>query len=78
MPSMDPAHRTEEAPLSGDPPNPIDPPDGCRFHPRCKLAVPMCGNVEPALFDAGGGHFAACHLANPASGHPGARQSVAA
>ncbi len=70
MPSMDPEHRTEEAPLTGDPPNPIDPPGGCRFHPRCKLAAPLCEEVEPAAYDVGGGHRAACHLANPGSGHP--------
>ena len=70
MPSMDPEHRTEEAPLTGDPPNPIDPPSGCRFHPRCKMAAPLCGQVEPVAFDVGSGHLAACHLANPGSGHP--------
>ena len=65
MPSMDPAHRTEEAPLSGDPPNPIDPPPGCRFHPRCKFMLPVCPNIEPPAFDLGSGHHAACHLAAP-------------
>src|SRR6185295_1882067 len=35
MPSMDPSRRTLEAPLSGDPPNPINPPSGCRFRTRC-------------------------------------------
>ncbi|WP_342363306.1 ABC transporter ATP-binding protein [Terrarubrum flagellatum] len=70
VPSMDPDKRTEEAPLSGDPPNPIDPPGGCRFHPRCKMVSTLCSHAEPALSDVGRAHLAACHLANPASGHP--------
>jgi peptide/nickel transport system ATP-binding protein len=47
MPSMDPDRRTEEAPLAGDPPNPIDPPSGCRFHPRCAMAAPVCAQRTP-------------------------------
>jgi len=70
MPSMDPDHRTEEAPITGDPPNPINPPPGCRFHTRCKFTATLCANAEPALHDVGGEHLAACHLANPESGHP--------
>lgn len=70
MPSMDPDHRTQEAPLFGDPPNPINPPSGCRFHPRCRFAAPICAAVEPALFAAGTGHLAACHMVDPASAHP--------
>jgi peptide/nickel transport system ATP-binding protein len=70
MPSMDPDHRTQEAPLFGDPPNPINPPSGCRFHPRCRYAAPVCSNVEPLLFATGTGHLAACHMADPASAHP--------
>ncbi len=64
MPSMDPDHRTEEAPLSGDPPNPIDPPPGCRFHTRCSLVFDACPRLVPKLNDVGGGHLAACHLAD--------------
>ncbi|MEW6453923.1 MAG: oligopeptide/dipeptide ABC transporter ATP-binding protein [Pseudomonadota bacterium] len=67
MPSMDPAHRTEEAPISGDPPNPINPPPGCRFHTRCKFAIGQCTKVEPQLHDAGHEHLVACHLADPKS-----------
>ena len=64
MPSMDPDRRTEEAPLSGDPPNPIDPPPGCRFHTRCSLVFDTCPRLVPKLSDVGGGHLAACHLAD--------------
>ena len=44
----------QEAPITGDPPNPINPPPGCRFHTRCKFAATVCAKAEPALFDAGG------------------------
>jgi peptide/nickel transport system ATP-binding protein len=70
MPSMDPDNRTEEAPLSGDPPNPINPPSGCRFHTRCRHAAAVCSSTEPALYPASPGQWAACHLNNRSSGHP--------
>lgn len=70
MPSVDPDRRTAEAPIAGDPPNPIDPPGGCRFHTRCKYAAEVCRLREPALANIGPGNFVACHLSDPASGHP--------
>ena len=70
MPTMDPDKRTLEAPLSGDPPNPINPPAGCRFHPRCAVAQPICGLEEPLLSvshdDLG---EAACHALAPDFGY---------
>jgi peptide/nickel transport system ATP-binding protein len=70
MPSLDPDQRTKEAPLSGDPPNPIDPPPGCRFHTRCRFAAPVCSAREPGLGE--GAHQVACHMAHASSGHPDA------
>ena len=77
MPSMDPDRRTTEAPLSGDPPNPIDPPSGCRFHTRCKFATPVCAQTAPALAEVGPAHRAACLMAAPGSGHPQAPPGAA-
>jgi oligopeptide/dipeptide ABC transporter ATP-binding protein len=47
--------------VSGEPPNPIDPPSGCVFHPRCPRATEVCRTVEPPLTAYPGGHLAACH-----------------
>jgi peptide/nickel transport system ATP-binding protein len=47
MPSLDPNKRTQEAPITGDPPNPIDPPPGCRFHTRCPEVFAPCSSVVP-------------------------------
>jgi peptide/nickel transport system ATP-binding protein len=78
MPSMDPDCRTTQAPLFGDPPNPIDPPSGCRFHTRCKFAAPVCAQAAPALSEVGPAHSVACLMATPGSGHPSARGVSAA
>jgi peptide/nickel transport system ATP-binding protein len=70
-PSMDPAQRIEEAPISGDPPNPIDPPSGCRFHTRCRFAETLCERTDPVLgtWEGPHSHVAACHMHDLASGH---------
>ena len=62
VPSTDPAHRTERAPLIGDPPNPINPPAGCRFRDRCPHAWSLCEQKSPVLRETTPGHWAACHL----------------
>lgn len=62
MPSLDPDRRTMEAPLAGDPPNPIDPPPGCRFHTRCAKAFGPCSERRPGDIAVGRHHVAACHL----------------
>jgi peptide/nickel transport system ATP-binding protein len=69
MLSMDPDRRTDAAPISGDPPNPIDPPSGCRFHTRCPYAEPVCSSAQPLPTAVGPGHAVACHRAVAGSGH---------
>ena len=66
MPSLDPDRRTEVAPLAGDPPNPIDPPPGCRFHTRCPEAFAACSQRKPQQRSVGRNHNAACLLNTPA------------
>jgi peptide/nickel transport system ATP-binding protein len=70
MPSLDPDRRTQHAPITGDPPNPIDPLPGCRFHTRCPHAEAVCRAAAPKLMATGhADHRAACFMIDPASGH---------
>lgn len=78
--SMDPADRVEAAPLAGDPPNPVNPPSGCRFHTRCPHVEEVCMSKAPALGDvlraAPDQHLAACHMVHAGSGHTKAPRSA--
>ena len=77
IPSMDPDRRTEVPPLAGDPPNPINPPSGCRFHTRCAQAQPVCAQRVPVLAASGGSHAVACLMFEADSGHAAAAQTKA-
>jgi oligopeptide/dipeptide ABC transporter ATP-binding protein len=73
-----PDERREEIILPGEVPSPINPPSGCRFHPRCPSAMPRCSQDVPQLRDIGG-RIVSCHLYDePASGRPPLRVAAAA
>lgn len=80
--SMDPEERVEAAPLAGDPPNPVNPPSGCRFHTRCPFMEDVCMAEAPSLGDvlrsSAEDHLAACHMVHPGSGHSRAPLAVRA
>jgi len=57
---LNPGKKPESIP--GQPPSLINPPPGCRFHPRCPFATDKCRKVEPHLVNIGNKHFVACHL----------------
>ncbi len=65
VPQPDPALRKQRIILTGDVPSPVNPPAGCRFHPRCPSAMPECSVMVPPSFDMGGGHTVRCLLFDP-------------
>ncbi len=69
VPSLDPDDRTLTPPLTGDPPNPINPPSGCRFHTRCVHAQQVCKEKVPALERQPDGQTVACLMHVPSSGY---------
>jgi peptide/nickel transport system ATP-binding protein len=64
VPVPDPRARRQHPIPPGEIPNPINPPSGCRFHPRCPYAFDICPKVEPLLVEGADGHSVACHLIN--------------
>ena len=61
IPEVGAQKERERIVLQGDVPSPIEPPSGCRFHPRCRFATEICKTTEPSLQSYGRGHVAACH-----------------
>ncbi|MDX6752489.1 oligopeptide/dipeptide ABC transporter ATP-binding protein [Geminicoccaceae bacterium 1502E] len=66
LPSPPSQTRRERLALKGEPPSPIAPPRGCRFHTRCPHAMPVCREQTPALREVEGGRQVACHLVGAA------------
>jgi len=64
IPVPDPTVKKKRIILTGDVPSPVNPPAGCRFHPRCSHVMDICRREEPELRDIGKGHIVACHLMN--------------
>lgn len=63
VPVPDPHERRQEPMPKGEIPNPIHPPSGCRFHPRCPYVKKICSQEEPVLRELRSGHVVACHFA---------------
>ncbi len=67
IPANMPGTKRERIILQGDVPSPINPPSGCRFHPRCWMAREVCKTDEPVFEEKEPGHWSACHFAHEVS-----------
>jgi peptide/nickel transport system ATP-binding protein/oligopeptide transport system ATP-binding protein len=63
IPVPNPRLKRQRTILKGDVPSPLNPPQGCRFHPRCPVAIEICSQVEPPFIEVSPDHWVACHLA---------------
>ena len=70
IPVPDPNYRVKRILLEGDVPSPVNPPQGCNFHPRCRYAKEICKTEVPVYQDLNNKHFVACHLAGTLSLKP--------
>ena len=62
IPVPNPRHKRDRITLTGEVPSPLNPPSGCRFHPRCPIAKDICSVEDPVFEEKRPGHWAACHL----------------
>jgi len=62
IPDPEVAEKRKKIVLTGDVPSSVNPPSGCRFHPRCPSVMDICSKEEPILKEINPGHFVACHL----------------
>jgi oligopeptide/dipeptide ABC transporter ATP-binding protein len=63
IPVPDPKFKRQRIILPGDVPSPLNPPSGCRFHPRCPVAIERCKTDDPPLEELKPGHWVACWVA---------------
>jgi peptide/nickel transport system ATP-binding protein len=64
IPSIEKSHNQTLSSIPGQPPNLLNPPSGCRFHPRCEYAQSICQTEDPPIEELKPNHFVACHLAS--------------
>jgi peptide/nickel transport system ATP-binding protein/oligopeptide transport system ATP-binding protein len=64
IPVPDPTVQRKRIILKGDVPSPVNPPSGCRFHPRCWMAQDICKVEKPVFEQKASGHWSACHFAD--------------
>jgi oligopeptide/dipeptide ABC transporter ATP-binding protein len=62
IPVPNPRHKRDRIMLTGEVPSPLNPPSGCRFHPRCPIAKEICKQEDPVFEEKRPDHWAACHL----------------